>query len=131
MDDDAILADNDVESALSLAYVQVVAAHSGYICGEPPGPDRDSVDAQIMAGGAMRPKLDIQLKATVNLKRSDAGFSYPLKIKNYEDLRVETQTPRILVVLDLPEKKSDWIILSPDELILRKSAYWISLRGQA
>jgi len=76
-----LLTDNDVESALSIAYVKAVAAHAGYTCGEPPGPDRDSVDLQIAASGLMRPKIDLQLKASIKLNEIDDNFHYHLKLK--------------------------------------------------
>lgn len=126
---DALLSERDVESALSIAYVHAIAAHAGYVCGEPPGPDRDSIDIQVASGGSMRPKLDIQLKASIQLCCLGDKFSYPLKIKNYNDLRLETQTPRILVVLDLPQEKERWLTVSVDELIIRRAAYWVSLSG--
>ncbi len=128
--DDALLTENDVESALSIAYVHAIAGHAGYNCGEPPGPDRDSIDIKISAGGHMRPKLDVQLKSTVELRRTgDRMFSFPLKIKNYNDLRAPTQTPRILVVLDLPDDPDTWLTTDVDQLIIRRCAYWKSLRG--
>jgi hypothetical protein len=130
MNEDTLLHDDDVESALSIAYVHAIAAHAGYTCGEPPGPDRDSVDIQIAAGGAMRPKLDLQLKATTLLADAGDSFSYKLKIKNYNDLRIETQTPRLLVVLDLPRNREEWLRVTVEELIIRRAAYWISLRGR-
>lgn len=130
MNTDALLYDGDVESALSIAYVHAIAAQSGYACGEPPGPDRDSVDLQIAAGGAMRPKLDLQLKASICLVDAGENFSYKLKIKNYNDLRIETQTPRLLVVLDLPRDREEWLRVSVEELIIRRAAYWGSLRGK-
>lgn len=117
------------ESSLSIAYVHAVAAHAGYTCGEPPGPDRDSVDIQIAAGGSMRPKIDLQLKATTRLSGSGEDFSFPLKVKNYEDLRIETQTPRILVVLDLPAEREEWLSVTVEELVIRRAAYWLSLKG--
>lgn len=64
-DDDKLLSDHDVESALSFSYVRAIASHAGSTCGEPPGPDRDGVDIQISTGGAMRPKLDLQLKSSI------------------------------------------------------------------
>ena len=79
----------------------------------------------------MRPKIDVQLKASIRLQRSHDHFSYPVKIKNYNDLRVETQTPRILVVLDLPRDKGTWLQVSLDELIIRRAAFWKSLAGSA
>ncbi len=130
MSEDALLTDDDIESALSIAYVHAVAAHSGYTCGEPAGPDRDSIDIQIASGGTMRPKLDLQLKATIKLKRNKSTFTYPLKVKNYNDLRIETQTPRILVILDLPTDQTQWLNITPEELIIRRAAYWVSLAGQ-
>ncbi|MFD1944737.1 DUF4365 domain-containing protein [Paradevosia shaoguanensis] len=128
LDGDALLHQTDVESALSIAYVYAIAAHAGYNCSEAPQPDRDSIDLQIWAGGQMRPKLDIQLKSTVNLKGSEVHFSYPVKLKNYEDLRVATQTPRILVVLDLPSEPEKWLTASSEQLVIQRCAYWVSLR---
>lgn len=130
MSSDTLLHDDDVESALSIAYVHAIAAQSGYLCGEPPGPDRDSVDIQIAAGGVMRPKLDLQLKASIRLADAGESFSYKLKIKNYNDLRIETQTPRLLVMLDLPRNRDEWLRVSVDELIIRRAAYWVCLRGK-
>lgn len=129
MADDALLHEDDVESALSIAYVHAVAAHAGYTCGEPPGPDRDSIDIQIAAGGHMRPKIDFQLKSTVKLIGSTTHYSYPLKLKNYNDLRAATQTPRALVVLDLPPNKADWLNITAAELVIKRAAYWVSLAG--
>jgi len=126
--EDALLADNDVKCSLSIAYVQAIAAHAGYLCGSPPEPDRDSVDLQIAAGGLMRPKLDLQLKASIRLTNSGTNFSFPLKLKNYNDLRVPTQTPRLLIVLDLPKKSEHWLKSDVKQLVLRRAAYWVSLR---
>lgn len=77
----------------------------------------------------MRPKIDLQLKASIRLADAGNSFSYPLKIKNYNDLRIDTQTPRLLVVLDLPRERENWLTVSVDELIIRRAAYWKSLRG--
>ena len=60
------------------------------------------MDLQIQAGGEMRPALDLHLKATINLKRRDDGHvRIPLKRRNYDLLRMETQVPRLVVVLVL------------------------------
>jgi hypothetical protein len=128
---DALLTTPDQQAALSIAYVQAVAARAGYTCGEPPGPDRDSVDLQISAGGSMRPKLDLQCKASITLKAKGNSLAFPLKRKNYDDLRVVTQTPRLLVVLALPDDPEKWLAVSTTELMLRSAAYWLSLKGAA
>ena len=63
---DAILAQTDKEEALSRAYAAAIAAGAGYTLAAQDF-DRDGVDVQFRAGGTMRPSLDIQLKATINL----------------------------------------------------------------
>ena len=78
----------------------------------------------------MRAALELQLKATVNLGvPKDGYFRFPLKRRNYDLLRIETQTPRLLVVLDLPSKKDQWVTITEDELVLRRRAYWLNLKG--
>lgn len=127
---DALLTGPDQKEALSLIYAQAVAARAGYVT-EVPRTDRDSVDMCISAGGRMRPRIDLQLKATVNLKRPGDGFlHFPLGIKNYNDLRIiEVQSLRLLVVLDLPKEEQRWMTITQDELILRHRAYWLNLQG--
>lgn len=80
----------------------------------------------------MRPALDLQLKATVNLRRLSDGrhVSFPVKRRNYNLLCCDTQTPRLLVVLDLPSGREEWMTLTADELILRRRAYWLYLGGR-
>ena len=124
---DAVVSRADRQEALSRAYVHAIAAGAGYTVSQP-DIDRDSIDLTVAAGGRMRPKLDIQLKATINLAPSADGFTFPLSIKNYDDLRAPTQTPRILVILDMPRQENDWIEVSLEELVLRRAAYWSSLR---
>ena len=128
---DALMASKDREEALSLVYVQAVAAKAGYTTSSR-SPDRDGVDVQIQAGGGMRPVLDLQLKATVNLKkRGNGSVRYPLNVHNYDLLRIHTWIPRLLVVLDLPKNEERWMTVTERKLILRRRAYWLNLRGRA
>ena len=129
MTTDAALQPSLVKEALSCVYARAVAARAGYNVASF-DVDVDSVDLKIQAGGSMRPALDLQLKATVNLiERMDGYVSFPLSIKNYDDLRRDTQTPRLLVVLDLPEDDQRWMEVTEEELVLRRRAYWMSLKG--
>lgn len=126
---DTLLTSPDQQEALSRVYAQAVAARAGYVTSSY-DLDRDGVDLRIQAGGAMRPALELQLKATTNLaKPKDDCFRFPLKRRNYELLRIETQTPRLLVVLDLPKDEQNWMTLTENELVLRHRAYWLNLRG--
>ena len=123
-----LLTGPDQKEGLSLAYVRALAARAGFLTSVPE-PDRDSVDLRIMARGPRRPALDLQLKATTHLPEGRSGFlSFRLRVKNYRDLCVETQTPRLLVVLELPKDESRWMTVTPEELILRRCAYWLSLQ---
>ena len=126
---DTLLTVPDQEEALSRAYAHAVAARAGYITAVY-DVDRDGVDLRIQAGGAIRPALDLQLKATVNLGAQRHGyFRFPLKRGNYDQLRIDTQTPRLLVVLDLPRDRHEWMTITENELALRRRAYWLSLKG--
>lgn len=125
---DGLLAFTDIEEALSEAYVTAIAARAGYVTSKG-NFDRDGVDLTIQAGDHLRPKIDLQLKATIGLDGAKDPMSFSLKRRNYDLLRITTQTPRLLVVLHLPRDKEDWLRVSPTELILKHCAYWLSLRG--
>lgn len=126
---DNLLTTPDRQEALSRAYAHAVASRAGYITAVYEV-DRDGIDLRIQSGGVMRPALDLQLKATINLGEPNNGhFRFSLKRRNYDLLRIETQTPRLLVVLDLPKEERLWMTITVDELILRHRAYWLNLKG--
>ncbi len=126
---DRLLTTNDQKERLSMVYVLAIVARAGYTTAVD-DLDRDGVDLRIQAGGAMRPALDLQLKATINLRQAgDESFRFLLPVGNYERLRIDTQTPRLLVVLDLPRDEQQWLTVTEDELIIRHRAYWLNLRG--
>jgi hypothetical protein len=115
------------------AYVQAVAAVAGFAWSEP-SVDDDSIDLTLSArggGGTVRsPRLDLQLKCHAQVTPESSSFAFPVKIKNYDDLRDDTvMVPRILVVVLVPGDVSDWIRHTEDELRLRRCGYWSSLRG--
>jgi hypothetical protein len=134
------LTSQNVESELSYAYIHAIAASARAAC-EVSGRHADNagVDAKLTAwgpfpNGGFRQEVDlkIQLKATVQ-KPTIVGdcWSYFLRGQShYDDLRsLAMATPRILVVLYLPEDEAEWISHTEDALALRKCAYWVSLRG--
>lgn len=129
---DGLLTTPDREECLSMAYAHAVAARAGYTTAVYEH-DRDGVDIRIQAGGTMRPAIELQLKATINLGETDASgcFHFPVKRINYDKLIIETQTPRLLVVLDLPREETEWMTITAKALILRRRAYWLNLAGSA
>lgn len=60
----------------------------------------------------------------------ETAVVHDLEVRAYNLLRQENANrPRILVLLVLPEDESEWLTQSEDALMLRRCAYWASLRG--
>ena len=134
------LRDTDVEEQLSIAYLHAVCAHARMCKGDTTRlEDNAGIDAKVTAwfppNGDDLEEVDlkIQLKATkVEPKEKNGHYSYSLKKAHYDQLRkMRVVTQRILVVLFLPPNFDDWLSHSDQELLLRRSAYWVSLRGAA
>jgi hypothetical protein len=111
-----------------------VATVAGYATYKP-DVDDDSVDLGIAARGRIgqmfSPRLELQLKCTSAAVLADEHLAFPLKRKNYDDLRVEeTAVPRLLVVVRVPEEELAWLAQAEDEMILRHCGYWLALRGR-
>lgn len=131
-----MLTENKIKEEISLAYVLAVAATKGFST-EITRVDSDSIDATIRYNGYLdskystlySPEIKLQLKATSSPNLKDGFIHFPLPLKNYNDLRARSGTPRLLVVLCLAEEKINWLKHSPDELILTKCAYFLNLNG--
>jgi hypothetical protein len=125
---------NDLKEGFSHAYVRAVAHAAGYFVQEANRSyDGDGIDISIMhrgPGGVVRsPKLDLQLKATEHPVTADP-FSFPLDVKNYDELRSEElQVPRMLVAVVVPKNIAEWVSASEQELVMRHCGYWLNLRG--
>jgi hypothetical protein len=135
-----LLSENNIKAELSYAYLHAVASRGGLGC-EVTGRhfDGDGVDAVVRARERFteqsvytRFTVEVQLKATSLEVVPDAQGRYPfsLKLDHYDKLRDEANgTQQILVVLFLPSDASLWLTVSPEALIARRCAYWVSLRG--
>ena len=82
--------------------------------------------------------IDIQIKAVSEKYIFDYDnqlkdfIKYDLEVKNYNDLvdRVKengSYIPLILAVFIMPSDKDNWITLRPEELILKKCAFWYKI----
>lgn len=136
------LSSQNIESELSYAYLHAVAAQAGVGCKIGTRHDDNAGVDAILTGWApfnnggyiQEVDIKVQLKATVKPPAISAqGYAYSFAGTNqFNDLRAETiATPRILVVLFLPDDKNTWLEHSEDALTLRNCAYWVSLRGAA
>ena len=117
----------------SNTYVRAVASAAGYSVYKP-SVDDESVDLGIAAKGrtgiVRSPRLELQLKCTSVAALDDCFVRYPLKLKNYNDLRMEDfAIPRILIVVLVPNLLADWLQQSETELCMKHCGYWLSLRG--
>ena len=105
-----------------MAYLNAVASRAGYQMVEPPV-DRDSVDGVLMGDAGRRPRVEFQAKATSRDLVHEDHVAFPLPIKNYDDLRVDVQTPRILIVVLMPEDETEWLAQTDEQLCLRYCGY--------
>ncbi|HJK82235.1 MAG TPA: DUF4365 domain-containing protein [Methanocorpusculum sp.] len=118
-----------------IAYLHAVASVCGYAL-EHPAVDYDSIDVRFVRGKHLMdpnvvksdPSIKVQLKTTSqNIFRGDV-ISFPVSIKNYNDLRANNCDPAILIVIHLPEDPTEWIMYQ-DQKILQAEGYYYSLRG--
>lgn len=121
------------KSQFSLAYVHAVASVAGFALYDF-RVDDDSVDCGIGqrgGNGTIRsPRLELQLKCTSQELMHQDGIHFPLERKNYDDLRGnDFMVPRALVVMMVPSDISSWLESTPEQLVIRRCAWWVSLAG--
>lgn len=130
------------KEALARAYVAAVAGRTGMTCSFRDFDYGIDVTLTEVAGRAhqSRPgirycetgyKLDIQIKSTATADVLDEVIVYDLAVGAYDDLR-ETMvgTPRILVLLVLPESEEEQLRQAENALCLQRCCYWLSLKGR-
>ena len=125
---------NRQKEQFSVAYAKAVISASGFNVSIF-DVDEESVDLIVAAygmdGSERSPRLEMQLKCTADQEAlKDKALHFALKLKNYNDLR-ETQlrVPKILVVLLVPQDLDEWLSQDEEALLMRRCAYWLSLRG--
>ena len=117
----------------SKAYIEAIAAQIG-LNPSKPAVDDDSIDICLegkgFTGGKIRnPRIDIQLKCTSQNIINGNSIKFPLKLKNYNDLRGENvAAPRYLMLLVVPDKTEKWTHFTNNALILFNNCYWTSIR---
>jgi hypothetical protein len=128
-----MLSEDDIREQLSIAYIHAVASRAGYAW-EPTKIDRDGIDGRVMARGVVvqnasvsSPMLGFQLKGTTTIAGSPDPIPFPLKQKNYDDLRGRCAEPRYLALLVMPPDPAEWLHLNEDALVLRRCMHWLSL----
>ena len=133
------MTEEQIKEQLSRHFVELVASRQGFKCSKP-SPD-SGVDMQITRAFLLDRNgrkryldsgqfIEFQLKCTCESQIifADDSIRYDLEAKTYNDLIFRRDsgaiTPLLLVLLVLPDDPNDWLQVTPQELILRRAAYW-------
>ncbi len=111
---------------ISLAYVNAIAASIGVQISVPPI-DNHSVDGTFISSAGRCPRIDFQLKSSYSCQFIQDKLSYPLDVKNYNDLREDRFSPIILILLVMPQIEAEWVRHGHDATSIQHCAYWLSL----
>ena len=125
----SVVSPNFIQEQLSLAYVRAVVFRSGLRLSRPDVDDH-GIDGTIVdpdRRGVNR--VDFQLKSTASYGTTDTAVGYDLRVQNYNQLIIEDDVPRILILFIMPDDDGQWLLQDEEELCLRKCAYWVSLMG--
>lgn len=113
-------------------WVHVTASGSGVLHERSSTVDLTKADISLTwngeAGGWRNPKVDVQVKTTVDLRRHGPNhWAYDLDVDTYEALRhTNYQTRRILAVIGLSED-GDTLDVRDDGTLLVGHSTWVSL----
>ncbi len=112
------------QAEFSLAYVHAIASAAGVAC-HVMRVDIDGIDVLLVGDsseGAVRfPKLDVQIKSWTGAVQDGDYLRYPLKVENYDVLRLPNDrvyTPAILVLVVMPPSQADWFCMTRTEATL-------------
>lgn len=134
------MTEQHIKEQLSVAYARAVAARAGVLF------SKDELDygtdgtfKEVTTYNIKRNRyntngfsIDFQAKASENVIFEDNYLVYDLDADNYNDLvRVDIGMPRILILYVLPEERDEWLNISDNEAIMKRCAWWCSLKGLA
>lgn len=128
---------NQIKEAISINYIQTIANQIGHkvvLRLEDHGVDMSIIKVDKTSNyGKVRyidsgKTIECQLKATTEkgIRRTNGFIKYALDVKAYNDLayRFKKLMPLVLILFILPDDDKKWIECKPNELIIRKHAYW-------
>jgi len=133
------MGNTEIMECLSKNYLETLANRSGFFNfqGKDLGTDLHISKANLIDRGTYKRlltsgrQIHFQVKSVLEKYiRLETNFvCYDLEVKNFDDLidrkkELGYTIPLVLIVFILPSEASDWITITPDELILRKRAYW-------
>ena len=113
----------------SLVMVHAVAAAAGFHVVMPEF-DRPIMDGAILGTFGRRPRIEFCVKATSRDVFRGESLRLPISIREYNELRMESWAPRILIAVVMPVASEPWLSQNSDGVWLQSSAYWVSLEGR-
>ena len=125
----AMMATSRTQEELSWAVVRAVAAQAGVNL-DRLDIDDHGIDGTLRRYGSGYVPIDFQLKSTTAYFERDGRIVYDLDVHNYNVLVTDDSAPRILILFVMPSDREDWLSQTPEQLCLRRCAYWISLMGR-
>ncbi|MDQ2178811.1 DUF4365 domain-containing protein [Marinifilum sp. D714] len=134
----------DIMEELSKDYLEVIANRSGFFNSihRDYGTDLSIRKAKLCHNRrrylTTGKAVDIQVKAVsekyINYLNDTSKniIKYSLEVKNYNDLidranETGAFIPLILAVFIMPENEDEWIQLTPEQLMIRKCAFWYQI----
>lgn len=134
-----MLTEQHIEECLSKAHIEAVAAHAGvsvhYRGGLDYGVDGTFHPIQIRNNRRVEAgyPIDFQAKATINYDLTNDDVIYVMEAKSYNDLVDRTKqggaTPLLLILLLLPQDRTQWVKFSEHTALLKRCCYWKKLDG--
>ena len=124
---------NDIEEALSRAYVVAIAARAGVDLGntfKDYGVDGTFRRIAILPDNKRMPTgypVDFQLKASTGCTLHPLSVAYRMTAVAYNKLvwrRNNGGIPIVLILMVLPADQALWMAHTEDELLLRQCCYW-------
>ena len=119
---------NFIQEQLSWAYIRAVIFNAGYDLSMPIV-DHRGIDGTVEAPWRGLNKMDFQLKATTVYDIKNSQILYDLRSKNYNQLTLQDDVPRALILFVMPKDRQEWLSQTTEELCLRHCAYWVFLTG--
>ena len=127
-----MMTQNDIEEALSRAYVHAVTGRAGVnIATDLKDYGTDGTFREVVPfKGVLIPSgcsLDFQLKASIDCTLEKDHVVYDMKADAFQKLvhrRINGSTPQILILLALPQDAEQWLGHSEEALLIRKCCYW-------
>ncbi|MDB6092039.1 MAG: hypothetical protein JWN85_4823 [Gammaproteobacteria bacterium] len=132
-------AESNSKAEVSYAYLHALAATAGFACSCENGlPDGSGIMARLDIREQLDPQsllqefsLEIQLRtASAPLPIVNSKVAFSLEVDLYDRLRGTTEgAPRFMALLCLPEEAESGPTLSTEDLMKRRCARWVCLRG--